>query len=102
VELLLDAGADVDARGGLNGNALQTASCQSESIAKLLLTKGANVNAKGGFYASALHAASYAGYEELVKMLLAKGADVNLKLGKGQLHFIPLQLTVRRQQSSCL
>ncbi|KAF2647015.1 hypothetical protein K491DRAFT_615416, partial [Lophiostoma macrostomum CBS 122681] len=41
-KLLLDKGADVNAQGGLYGNALQAASIKGhEQVVKLLLDKGA-------------------------------------------------------------
>jgi hypothetical protein len=46
VELLLSKGANVNAQGGENGNALQAASANGHSqIVELLLSKGANFNA---------------------------------------------------------
>ncbi|KIJ94633.1 hypothetical protein K443DRAFT_641295, partial [Laccaria amethystina LaAM-08-1] len=46
---LLENGADVNAQGGLYGNALQVASSKGhEAIVKLLIEKGADVNAQGG------------------------------------------------------
>lgn len=59
-KLLFNKGADVNAKGGLYGNALQVASCEGhEVIAKLLLGKGADVNAHGGEYGNTLQAASW-------------------------------------------
>ncbi|RDW91705.1 hypothetical protein BP5796_02870 [Coleophoma crateriformis] len=68
VKELLAAGADVNAQGGVYGNALQAASFRDhEEIVKQLLAAGADVNAQ----------ASERGHEEIVKQLLAAGADVN-------------------------
>jgi len=62
MRLLLDKGADVNAKGEKYGSALQAASyCGHEVMMRLLLEKGANVNAKGGKYGSALQAASDGG-----------------------------------------
>ncbi|KAL2071840.1 hypothetical protein VTL71DRAFT_13075 [Oculimacula yallundae] len=82
VQLLLDKGADVNAKGGFYGNALQAASIFPDlSIVQLLLEKGANVNAQGGEYGNALQAASYQGNFSIVQLLLDKGADVNAQGG---------------------
>ncbi|THH13086.1 hypothetical protein EW146_g7087 [Bondarzewia mesenterica] len=75
-QTLLANGADVNAQGGEDGNALQVASKNGhESIVKLLLEKGADVNAQGGRYGNALQAASENGHESIVKLLLEKGAE---------------------------
>jgi ankyrin repeat protein len=80
--LLLDKGADVNAQGGLYGNALQAASSGGhEQVVKTLLDKGADVNAQGGRYSNALQAASARGHEQIVKTLLDKGANVNAQGG---------------------
>ena len=52
---LLDRGADVNAQGGEDGNALQAASSGGhEEIVLQLLAQGADVNAHGGEYGTAL------------------------------------------------
>ena len=60
VALLLENGADVNARDGYNsrynGNALYAASSEGHhAVVALLLEKGANVNAQDGDYGSALY-----------------------------------------------
>ncbi|KAI2486063.1 multiple ankyrin repeats single kh domain protein [Pyrenophora tritici-repentis] len=81
--LLLEQGADVNAQGGVYGNALQAASAGGhEQVVKMLLDKGADVNAQGGEYGNALQAASAGGHEQVVKMLLDKGANVNAQGGE--------------------
>ena len=80
--LLLERGADVNAKGGKYGNPLQAASLFGHEVAvRLLLEKGADVNAEGGEYGSALQAASCAGNIYLVRLLLLNGADVNAQGG---------------------
>jgi ankyrin repeat protein len=77
VVVLLEKGADVNARGGHYHNALQAASARGhEQTVKMLLDKGANVNEQGGEYGNALQAASARGHEQVVKTLLDKGANV--------------------------
>ena len=78
VEMLLQQGVDVNAQGGIYGNALQVASYRGhEKVVSMLLERGAEVNALGGPYGNALQAASYGGYEKVVSMLLERGAEVN-------------------------
>ncbi|KAF2823744.1 hypothetical protein CC86DRAFT_354984 [Ophiobolus disseminans] len=78
VRLLLDAGVDVNFRGGYYGNALQAAVARnSEPIVKLLLARGADIEAIGGNAERALYAASARGHTEMVALLLKHGADVS-------------------------
>ncbi|OCL00528.1 uncharacterized protein K441DRAFT_719562, partial [Cenococcum geophilum 1.58] len=71
VELLLNKDADVNAKEGDYGNALQAASQEGHSaIVKLLLSKGADVNARGD-YGNALQAASQGGHLATVELLLS-------------------------------
>ncbi|CAG9954319.1 unnamed protein product, partial [Clonostachys rosea f. rosea IK726] len=80
---LIAQGADVDARGGEYGNALQSASYRGhQDIVVLLLNEGANVNAQGGHFGNALQAASSQDHQEIVGLLLDKGADVNAHGGE--------------------
>ena len=82
VKALLDAKVDVNAEGGLLGNALQAGSFGGrKEVVQLLLEKGAYVNAQGGEYGNALQAASAAGREAVVRLLLEEGADVNAQGG---------------------
>ncbi|KAI2470654.1 hypothetical protein F4781DRAFT_421228 [Annulohypoxylon bovei var. microspora] len=82
VQNLLRAGANINARGGVYGNALQAASHAGHTtLAKVLIEKGANVKAWGGLYGNALQAASHAGHANLVNILITKGADVNARVG---------------------
>ena len=79
---LLEMRADVNAKGGYYGNALQAASKQGhEAIAKLLIEKGADVNAQGGEHGNALQEASNGGHENIAKLLMEKGANVNAQGG---------------------
>ncbi|KAF4954352.1 hypothetical protein FSARC_12149 [Fusarium sarcochroum] len=83
--LMQEKNADVNAQGGMYGNALQAASALGhEHIVKLLLQKGANINAiaaEVGPYRTALQAASAEGHETIVDLLLREGANVNAKAG---------------------
>jgi ankyrin repeat protein len=80
-----DGGAEdveVNAHGGLYGNALHAASAEGhQQIVKLLLDQGAEVNAQGGLYGNALQAALVRGNRQIVKLLLDQGAEVNAQGG---------------------
>ena len=78
VNILLQKGMDVNARGGRYGNALQAATAKShQKVVQLLLRKGADANAQGGKYGNTLQAASIRGHQKTVQLLLEKGADIN-------------------------
>jgi ankyrin repeat protein len=83
VQMMMDAGADVNAQGGQYGNALQAASWRGhEKVVQLLMDAGADINAQGGQYGNALQATSVAGYEKVVQMLMDAGVDVNAQGGQ--------------------
>lgn len=79
---LVSNGADINARGGFFGNALQAASYRGHrEIVQLLLERGADVNAHGGFHCTALQAAPLGQDREIVQLLLDKGANINTQGG---------------------
>jgi len=81
-ELLLESGAEVDARDRVLGWTALYEACQNGDVgtAKLLLQHGADVNTKDDTGLTALHAAAWDGNEAIVKLLLKWDADVNAKL----------------------
>ncbi|MCJ1396289.1 hypothetical protein MMC18_009178 [Xylographa bjoerkii] len=82
VRMLLQRGADVNARSGRFGNALQAAAVFGmESIVRLLLNNKADVNARGGRYGNALQAAATFENESTIRLLLDNKADVNAQGG---------------------
>ncbi|KAK5683233.1 hypothetical protein LTS10_004764 [Elasticomyces elasticus] len=82
VKALLDAGADVNARGGKYGNALQAASYNGHTeTVEALLEHYADVNAQGGVFGTALYAASFMGHRDIVEVLLKHHADINAQGG---------------------
>ncbi|KAF3936273.1 hypothetical protein ABW19_dt0206785 [Dactylella cylindrospora] len=100
VQVLLDAGADVNVNGGPYFNALQTAVAleaivrragisknrRAAGIVSLLIRAGADVNAQGGYYGTALQAAAAAtprlgDISDIIQMLLDAGADINAQGG---------------------
>lgn len=74
---------DVNAQGGIYGNALQAASVGGhEKVVKMLLDARTDVDAKGGIYGTALYAGSAGDHETAVKMLLLTEANVNAQGGR--------------------
>lgn len=88
-KLLLDRGANVDARDFLGATPLQYASLHGqETVVELLTTRGAAVNAQSAFGKTALHLAAVAGNKEVVIFLVAHGADITVRNSD---HQTPLQ-----------
>ena len=85
VQLLLDEGAEVDAKGN-DGRAALFAAFQNGhlEVVQALLAKGADIDAQMNNGATALIVASQNGHLEVVQALLAKGADVNVKMSDGR------------------
>lgn len=79
-EILIRAGADVDADCDLWGAPLAIA-CYYNSlkVVKVLLNAKANVNGREGRYGNALRGACVNGNTEMVSLLLAAGANVNFQ-----------------------
>ncbi|KAG9852947.1 purine and uridine phosphorylase, partial [Aureobasidium melanogenum] len=76
VQILLDAGADLDAQSDY-GTPLHAASEMGhDKIVQMLLDAGADLDAQSD-YGTPLRAASFSGHDKIVQMLLSKGADVN-------------------------
>ncbi|MDP6794177.1 MAG: ankyrin repeat domain-containing protein [Verrucomicrobiota bacterium] len=82
----LDAGTDVNARGGITGlTALHQASFHGrEEIAALLIEAGANVNAASRRGETPLHSTVYWEHRMIAQLLLANGAALDAKLENGQ------------------
>ena len=96
-KLLLDRGADVNARSEHGGTPLHSAATGHVNATKLLLDRGADVNAETNNGRTPLHQAAqfqfnFAG-TDIVKLLLDHGANINAKIadgwdaGKTPLHF---------------
>jgi ankyrin repeat protein len=82
VQILLDAGAEINTQCGRYGNALQAASHRGhEKILQMLLDVGADINTQGGYYGNAVQAASAGGHKKIVQMLLDAGAEINTQGG---------------------
>ena len=80
-DILLRAGAQVNALGGQYSNTLQAASYHgNESTVHILLAAGANINSIAGHFRNSLMAASVGGHDRIVKELLKRKADPNAKI----------------------
>lgn len=82
VQILLNSGTDVNAKGGYYGTALQAACAAPRwetdvNLLTLLLERGTDVNAQGGHFGNALQASCYEHNLEFTAKLLEWGADVN-------------------------
>ncbi|KAF2235390.1 ankyrin [Viridothelium virens] len=87
--LLLDKGADVNARNFFARTALQEAAMSvrfddidPRATMELMLEHGAHVNAYDMNHWTALTECGYCGHKEVAKLLLARGAQVDGKPGK--------------------
>ncbi len=96
--LLLDAGANVNAKNNFDATALLWSAGDPVKV-RLLVEKGADVKArsKQGRTAS-LIAAAHDGNSETVKLLIVKGADVSTP---DNFQFTPLSVRPSTQSRSC-
>ena len=79
-ELLIDKGADINAKDDTGGTPLFWAALEgNEEVAELLIGQGADVNAAGPKGWTALHWAVAMAQKKSVELLIGEGADVNAK-----------------------
>jgi ankyrin repeat protein len=84
VQLLLDRGADVDARDFLGATPLGWAALRGhKNVAALLLARGALVNARALSGKTPLHLAATAGKKELVSLLSTNSILPKLGITRG-------------------
>jgi ankyrin repeat protein len=94
VQLLIDAGANLNATNRLEDTALHKAVFTEDlPAAKVLLKAGAKVNVKNNWNQTPLHFATIIGNPQIVKLLLNAGADKNAinKSGKTPFHIAKQQ-----------
>ncbi len=90
VQLLLDAGAEIDAADQYGDTPLQAAAAAGNvEVVKLLVKAGANQNAARGGGRSALFEASMRGHAGIVRTLLQAGTDVEAATIGSRFHSFP-------------
>ena len=101
VVLLIDNGADVNAKGESQETALHLAAFYGDAqIAQVLLKAGADANAIGYRHDDTpLQVAALHGHADVVKLLLAHGANVN---AENMLHKTALQLAQENQRTNVI
>jgi len=100
MSILLERGADVNAKSDLGVTALMLASQKGDpSCISVLLDGGADVNANSNIGITALKLASQEGHSSCISLLLDGGAAVNAKNNDG---VTALKLASRNGHSSCI
>lgn len=84
VEMLLEAGGEVDARSIVGTTPLLTGVASSLETARLLLAKGADPNARNGLGLTPLMTAALNGGAASVGLLLDAGADAKARTKRGE------------------
>ena len=83
-ELLINEGADVNAKDKGWTPLYHAAWRGHKEVAELLIAKGADVNMKDVEGVTPLHLAADRGHTEVVELLITAGADVNAKDDEGE------------------
>ncbi len=88
VELLLDKGVDIEAKGHWDMRPLHTAASTSTGdprpVVNLLLRRGADIDSKGFRGHTAIHECALYNRYEMADLLLARGAEPDLKDDEGR------------------
>jgi len=83
-ELLIAAGADVNAKDQYGHTPLYTATVFGhQEIVELLIENGADVDVRDSLGRPPLHKAAANGHKEIVELLIVEGADVNVMTRTG-------------------
>lgn len=95
LKLLIDTGADVNARDESHETPLHMAlGSENINIVKLLVEAGANVNVESDLINTPLHVAVELEFEDITQMLIDAGADVNSKDENGD---TPLHVAIKKK-----
>ena len=106
LRVLVQNGADVNAKTEDNRTALCLTTSRNSSQSKFLIKNGAEVHHADEWGRTALHGAGRSGWSEIVRMLIQSGADVNavdirnLIIGSHN-HFDLFAIKVRRINLRC-
>ena len=87
IKLLIEKGADVNARNNHNGTALMLVAQRGDLVSvRLLLEKGADARVRhaSGYTALMYAAASENSDPELIRAFLARGVELNVKANDGE------------------
>jgi len=88
VEVLLDRGLDIEAKGHWNMPPLHAAAStltgEPRAVVNLLLQRGANINARGFEGHTVIHECAFYNRLPMAEMLLSRGAEPDLKDDKGR------------------
>ena len=80
VRMLLERGADVNARNRWQETPLHDAAWQGhDEVVGVLLEKGADIHARDQWQETPLHDAAWQGHDEVVGVLLERGADIHAR-----------------------
>ncbi|KAI3413079.1 uncharacterized protein J3R85_016569 [Psidium guajava] len=99
VQLLLEFGANIEARGGSGSTPLEAAASAGEAlIAELLLARRARTERSEGSAYGAIHLAAGGGHTDVLRLLLLKGADPDAPARDGG---TALHLAVEERRRDC-
>ncbi|KAG0478780.1 hypothetical protein HPP92_013499 [Vanilla planifolia] len=100
VQLILEFGADVEARNRAGRSALEAASAAGETlIAELLLARGASTRPSPESPRGPVHHAAAEGHVEVLRLLLLNGADPNFQAADGR---TALHLSAEGRRRDCV
>ncbi|XP_020589238.1 ankyrin-3-like [Phalaenopsis equestris] len=97
VQLILEFGADVEARSSAGRSPLESAAAIGEAL--MLLARGASTRRSSGSSWSPLHHAAAGGHLEVLRILLLKGAQPDVAAPDGR---TPLHIAAEERRRDCV